>query len=256
MLRRFRDRLLAQPPASGRQGRADHRRRPSLEGLEGRQLLSTVAPSASAAVSSPDLAATASQSGVPVVVRYTSLPPLRAWAGQEFQGVVASFISNSQFASDRLAATVDWGDGQASLGAVELSPWGGFNVRGSHTYAPNVQGPTWVRIDLVDVESGQWVTGVEQRAFVSRPSPTRAAMFASGAQVPGSQYEHTARAQPARLRFVERRQQFHDAADRYAQGNATADDLRFLKQVKKFQDEQNKGFFEKVGDNFTSGWPF
>lgn len=254
MLRRFRDRLLARPPASDTQRRADHRRRPSLEGLEGRQLLSTMAPSASAAVSSPDPAP--HQAGVPVVVRYTSLPPLRAWAGQEFQGVVASFISNTRFAPDRLAASIDWGDGQASLGAVELSPWGGFNIRGTHTYAPNVQGPTWVRIDLVDVETGQWVTGVEQRAFVSRPSPTRAAMFASGTQVPGSQYEPTARAQPARLRFVERRQQFHDASDRFAQGTASADDMRFLRQVRAFQEEQNKGFFEKVGDSFTSGWPF
>ncbi|WP_169975000.1 hypothetical protein [Tautonia rosea] len=254
MLRRFRDRLLARPPVSGGQRRADNRRRPSLEGLEGRQLLSSVTPSASAAVSSPQPGA--NQSGVPVVVRYTSLPPLRAWAGQEFQGVVASFISNTQFAPDRLVASVNWGDGQASLGAVELNPWGGFNVRASHTYASNVQGPTWVRIDLVDVETGQWVTGVEQRAFVSRPSPTRTALFASGTQVPGTQFEPTDRAQPARLRFVERRQQFHDASERHSQGTASPEDLRFLRQVRNFQEEQNKGFFEKIGDNFSNAWPF
>lgn len=232
-------------PAPARPKRADRRFRPNPDGLEARQLLSV-------AVMSPDSGG--ERPGLPVTVRYTQLAPIRAWAGQEYHGVVASFISNSAIAPDRLAATIDWGDGQAGPGTVEPNPWGGFLVRGSHDYGANMQGPTWIRVDLADTTTGEWVTGVEQRAFISRASPARAALFTSGAQSPGQQVVQPA--QPARLQFVERRQRFHEAADRYTQGNASVEDLRYLKQVQDFHEKQNRSYLQKIGDNFINSVPF
>lgn len=245
---RFRNRqdesLHASTPSRPR--RPDRRFRPTTDGLEGRQLLSV-------AVMSPDPGVGEGQ-GVPVTIRYTQLAPIRAWAGQEYNGVVASFISNSAIASDRLVATVDWGDGQSGPGTVEPNPWGGFLVRGTHEYAPNLQGPGWIRVDLADTTTGEWVTGVEQRVFISRASPARASLFASGSQVPGQQVSQPA--QPARLQFVERRQRYHDAADRHAQGTASVEDLRYLKQVLDFHEKQNRSYFQKIGDNFVNSIPF
>jgi hypothetical protein len=255
MLRRFR---RADREDGGRRNdrsrdRLGRRRRPGVEGLEGRQLLSTVAP-APAPAALAQAAPVVEQVGHPVVVQHTSLPPVRAWAGRPFDGVVASFISNSEHSSAHLVASIDWGDGHVSPGTIEPSAWGGFNVRGAHVYAPNVSGPTWLRIDLADATTGQWVTGVEQRAMVSRTAPARFSGPAGpGALGPVVHFQPAERAQPARLRYVERRQDFHEAADRYVHGVASAEDIRYLQRVHTFIEQQNRSAWQKIGDNL---WPF
>lgn len=261
MFRRNRDDLPAVVPsapafvpASDRPRKNDRRRRPSLEGLEARQLLSNASPMASAAVSSPVPGPSAPSA--PVIIRHTPLPPLRSWAGQPFEGVTASFISNSRIPAEQLAATIDWGDGQVSPGIIQPSAWGGFHVRGAHTYDTGVSGMTWVRVDVVDARTGGWLVGVEQRMAVSSPSVTRSALFSAGFQPANSQPDPANRPQPVRLRFVERRQRYHDASDRFARGEASAEDLRYIRQVRDFIEEQNKGYFEKLGDSFVDSIPF
>ncbi|QDV33102.1 hypothetical protein [Tautonia plasticadhaerens] len=245
----------ASVPASDRRRHTpDRRRRPSLEGLEARQLLSNAPPMASAAVSSPVPGPSASSA--PVVFRHTPLPTLRAWSGQPFEGAVASFIANTRIPADQLSATIDWGDGQASPGVIQPSPWGGFYVRGAHAYGPGTSGMTWVRVDVSDARTGGWLVGVEQRMAVSQPSASRAALVSAGFQPAASQADHAARPQPARLRFVERRQRYHDATDRFARGEASAEDIRYVSQVRDFIEDQNKSYFEKLGDTFVDSIPF
>ncbi|RUL87644.1 hypothetical protein [Tautonia sociabilis] len=253
------DRAAKQAPSArsaepARSRRSDRRRRPALEGMEGRQLLSAAVPATTAAVASPVPAVPTG--GAPVAVRHTPMPPVRMWAGQPFDGVVASFVANTTLPADRLVAAIDWGDGTSSPATVEEDPWGGFNIRGAHTYPPGVSGMTWLRVDVADAATQQWIVGVEQRAFVSRTSPARASLFSAGFQPASSQTEAASRAQPVRLRFVERRQRYHEAADRYQQGTASADDIRYLRQILEFQRQQDKGFFEKLGDDFMNALPF
>jgi hypothetical protein len=262
MFRRNRDdRPAVVPPAPAyvpasdrRRLKPDRRRRPGLEGLEGRQLLSTASPAISAAVASP--VPEPSTPVAPVIIRHTPIPLLRAWSSQPFEGVVASFISNTKLPADQLAASIDWGDGQTSPGVVESSEWGGFHVRGGHTYDSGISGMTWVRVDVADARTGQWLVGVEQRTMVSRTSPARSALFSAGFQPAASQQDPASRPQPVRLRFVDRRQRYHEAADRFARGEASADDIRYMRQVQDFIESQNKSYFEKLGDNFIDSIPF
>lgn len=53
-----------------------------------------------------------------------------------FSGVVASFDDAvGGTLPSRYAVTIDWGDGHASAGTVVANDKGGFDIRGSHTYA-------------------------------------------------------------------------------------------------------------------------
>ncbi|HLJ96794.1 MAG TPA: DUF4214 domain-containing protein [Gemmataceae bacterium] len=60
-----------------------------------------------------------------------------ATTGQQFSGVVATFTEgNANAAAGNFTATIDWGDGTTSTGTVTADPNGGFDVSGTHTYAP------------------------------------------------------------------------------------------------------------------------
>lgn len=227
---------------------------PRLEGLEGKQLLSSGGLSVTSAVASPN--PSPSSIATPVAIHHTPIPVIRAWATQPYDGVVASFVANTRLSSENLEATIDWGDGQVSKGTVEQSPWGGINVRGDHTYASDIRGTAWIRVDVANAETGKWMVGVEQRVVITQPSITRNALYSAGYQPVVTPPDVANRPQPARLKFVDRRQRYHTASDRYVKGTASAEDIRYLRQVRDFQEQQKKNFFEKVGDEFVNNLPF
>ena len=64
--------------------------------------------------------------------------PLAATEGAPFSAVVATFTdTNPDAATADYTATIDWGDGQTSVGSLQVSLGlaGQFAVLGSHTYA-------------------------------------------------------------------------------------------------------------------------
>ena len=232
---------------AGRVDRGRRRRRPMLEGLEGRQLLSGLLPSPTTASVDVPTPGPAVQSA-PIVLRPISLPPIRAFTGVPFEGAVASFIANAPLPPERLEATVSWGDGEVGPATVVPNPWGGFDVRGEHNYRDVSRGPTWIRADVRDAATGQWIVGAEQRVTVSAASPLRTALGAAGVQTGLEAYEPSTQPQPARLRLVERRQRYHGAVNRYAGGAASAEDLRYIHQVQDFIARQKRTLLDKFVD--------
>lgn len=84
--------------------------------------------------------------------------PVAATAGTEFSGPVASFTDADPggVASD-YAATIDWGDGSSSAGAISGST-GGFTVAGSHTYAAGTATSHPVTVTIRDAGGASTVT--------------------------------------------------------------------------------------------------
>ena len=73
-----------------------------------------------------------------------------------FTGVVATFTDADPNGSiGDFSATIDWGDGQTSAGAIAALVGGGFTVIGTHTYAN--PGTLPVRVDIADI-SGSTAT--------------------------------------------------------------------------------------------------
>jgi hypothetical protein len=74
-------------------------------------------------------------------------PVLTATAGAPFNGVIATFsdLDPSGVAAN-FTATIDWGDGHISPGAISSNANGGFNVSGSNTYAGGGRFPVTVNI--------------------------------------------------------------------------------------------------------------
>jgi hypothetical protein len=65
-----------------------------------------------------------------------SAASVSATAGTSFSGLVASFTdSNSSATAADFTATINWGDGTSSAGAVSANASGGFSVSGTHPYA-------------------------------------------------------------------------------------------------------------------------
>ncbi len=53
-----------------------------------------------------------------------------------FTTVIATFVDDNSFSTaNEFTANIDWGDGQVSTGNVVVSPLGGYQVLGTHTYA-------------------------------------------------------------------------------------------------------------------------
>ena len=51
--------------------------------------------------------------------------------------MVATFTeANSNAGAGNFTATINWGDGTSSTGTISVDPKGGFDVSGTHTYAP------------------------------------------------------------------------------------------------------------------------
>jgi hypothetical protein len=76
--------------------------------------------------------------------------PVRATAGAQFTAPVATFTDADPggVASD-YTATIAWGDGKSASGTVSARTGGGFEVKGSHTYAAAGQYKTSVTISDV-----------------------------------------------------------------------------------------------------------
>jgi hypothetical protein len=73
--------------------------------------------------------------------------PVNAIAGASFTGPVATFTdANPSGKVSDFSATITWGDGTATPGAVSASPGGGFIVTGPHTYAKPGSYPTTIAI--------------------------------------------------------------------------------------------------------------
>jgi hypothetical protein len=74
-----------------------------------------------------------------------------ATAGVAFTGTVATFTSNNSAATPaNFTATINWGDGTTSAGAVVVDANGGFDVQGTHTYTTATQsdqGSSWAGFD-------------------------------------------------------------------------------------------------------------
>jgi hypothetical protein len=63
---------------------------------------------------------------------------LAATTGQQFSGIVATFTdTNANAVPGSFTATIDWGDGTSSTGTVSVDSKGGFDISGTHTYAPS-----------------------------------------------------------------------------------------------------------------------
>lgn len=229
---------------------------PMPDGLEPRQVLSAaaVAPMVLAAQAAP----TTAPAPVPgsVIFHAMPLPLTRAEAGRPFNSSVASFIANTKLQPQQLRATIDWGDGQLGVGTIVPNAWGGFNVHGQHTYAATAAGRETIRVDVADATTGRWLAGTEQQAIVSPPRLVRSTLEARGLITVPTPADPANRPQPERKGFVDTRQKYQDAMSRYKSGTASASDIQYLKQVQSFLDNQNKSFFQKLGDKLASWNPF
>jgi hypothetical protein len=76
-------------------------------------------------------------------------PAIAATAGLTFNGLVATFSDlDPNGIAGNFTATIDWGDGHISPGAVTSNANGGFNISGSNTYAGGGNFP--VTVDIAD----------------------------------------------------------------------------------------------------------
>ncbi len=114
----------------------------------------------------------------------TGAPSLiTAVVGIPFAGPVANFSDPNPFAvAVDFTATITWGDGGTSAGAIEASP-NGFLITGSHTFASPGQIPITVRV----ADSQGSTTTVQAFAAVSpAPPPPRTTVTLSPASPTGS----------------------------------------------------------------------
>ena len=109
--------------------------------------------------------------------------PITAVVGVPFAGSVASFSDPNPFAMVRdFTATIAWGDGTTTAGAIQAAPTG-FLITGSHTFASSGQIP--ISVHVVDVQ-GSTAT-IAARAFVTpAPPPPRTAVTLSPASPTGA----------------------------------------------------------------------
>src|SRR5262249_32472108 len=99
---------------------------------------------------------------------------VNAIAGVSFTGPVATFTDANPFAKlSDFSATVTWGDGTATPGAVSGSASTGFMVTGPHTYAKAGSYPTTTSITDVDgastIAQGTAIVGAPPSPVVTGP---------------------------------------------------------------------------------------
>jgi RHS repeat-associated protein len=95
--------------------------------------------------------------------------PVSATEGTPFSGVVARFteLGSTSTAAD-FSATIVWGDGHSSLGAVTANNQGGYDVTGNNLYTEEGSFP--VTVQLAERDSGSKVT-VQTTATVTEAHP-------------------------------------------------------------------------------------
>jgi hypothetical protein len=90
--------------------------------------------------------------GSGLLVSCVSLNPI---AGAPFSGVVASFTDSDGDPLSHFTATLDWGDGTITTGAIAANASGGFTVSGSHTYASHGSFTLVVEVQDTDGNNGK-----------------------------------------------------------------------------------------------------
>jgi hypothetical protein len=97
---------------------------------------------------------------------------IAATAGVPVSPVLESFDSND--APGDIAATIDWGDGSRSSGAIASGAGGTFSVSGSHSYA--LPGSYTARLTVEDSSGSE----LETQALIQvAPEPTKASLLCS-----------------------------------------------------------------------------
>src|SRR5262249_10853755 len=61
-------------------------------------------------------------------------PKANATVATAFSGVVATFSSDTAAQAGQFTATINWGDGHTSNGAIQPNAAGGFDVSGTNTF--------------------------------------------------------------------------------------------------------------------------
>jgi RHS repeat-associated protein len=90
--------------------------------------------------------------------------------GQTLSGTVAHLTDDNPYSTaDDFAATITWGDGATSSGAVTADPQGGFVVSGSHTYTrmPAGGSSSWFLAGVQVWDDGGSKTSTSMQVFVS-----------------------------------------------------------------------------------------
>ncbi len=128
----------------------------------------------SAVVSATTLAEVYVSDGPQLDVEATDI---NAVAGQEFSGQVATFtLLDATTAIANLSASIDWGDGNVSPGAITDMGGGSFQVTGSNTYdAPDVA-PVLVQIRYA---TGDAAAGLSTATIVDGPPTVATAAVAT-----------------------------------------------------------------------------
>ncbi len=109
----------------------------------------------------------------------SSAQAINATEGVAFTGVVATFTDSDPSGTvGEYTATIDWGDGQTSLGSLAANPKGGFSVAGSHEYLEDGTYPISVSI----TDSGGATTSSSNTAIVNdEPLTATAINFSASA---------------------------------------------------------------------------
>jgi hypothetical protein len=95
--------------------------------------------------------------------------PLTMTAGQDFQGVVATFLdTNPDGSPNENSASIDWGDGTVTPGSVTQESNGGFSVAGEHIYGTG--GPYTVTVTIT-ATGGSSVTATSAVNVSERQTP-------------------------------------------------------------------------------------
>ena len=81
------------------------------------------------------------------------LQSIVAFSNVPFTGTVAKFTDTDGDPVSNFTATIDWGDGKTSDGAVTADPDGGFDVAGTHTFAQVGFDPITVEVNDSDGDS-------------------------------------------------------------------------------------------------------
>jgi hypothetical protein len=116
----------------------------------------------------------------PPVVTCIAISPV---AGAPFSGAVASFTDADGGAIGSYTATIDWGDGTTTTGAITANTGGGFNISGNHTYASHGSFLMVVQVKDTDGTSGKATCNVIASTAGQFSSPSQNAtinFWASG----------------------------------------------------------------------------
>jgi hypothetical protein len=133
-----------------------------------------------AAAATAPLAIACPAAAAPGAIEPTAPAALKAVEGTPTGPIaVASFTDQTALGVDSLTATIDWGDGSTSAGAITQSG-SVFTVRGDHTYKE--EGQAAVNVTISDVFNHQATVGATMTVSDARlhPGPVPPSHFVAG----------------------------------------------------------------------------